>query len=209
MTLRKWFRLFWTTLLLGTGASLIAGLILVGMTDDFHFLEVSKAGFNLETIIFVVLAGSTISVVSQMGFFAYLIARYIAMGFLRSKFLWDVLQLLLVAIVFFDMIYLSYTSFAAEGESVLSYFILPTVLLLISALVSWWKVKATNKTAFISTLFFMYAVTVLEAIPALKLDNTPSHIFMLIPLLVSNAWQIMLLHKLVDNKKEAPVQASK
>ncbi|MGN7385212.1 KinB-signaling pathway activation protein [Paenibacillus sp. SAFN-117] len=208
MTLRKWFHLFWTTLLLGTAASLVVGLALVGMTEDFHFLEVWQAGFNWETIIFIVLAGATISVVSQMGFFAYLITRYIAMGFLRSKFLWDVLQILLVAIVYFDMIYLTYTSFAAEGESVFPYFILPTVLIVLSSLVSWWKMKETNKSAFIPTLFFMFSVTILEALPALKLNNTPSHIFMLTPLLISNTWQIMQLHKLVGDKKEASAKAS-
>jgi KinB signaling pathway activation protein len=47
----------------------------------------------------------------------------------------------------------------------------------------------------------MTAVTVLEAVPALKLDNTASSLFMLAPLFVCNAWQILTLHKILDNKK--------
>ena len=59
----------------------------------------------------------------------------------------------------------------------------------------------TNRNAFIPTLFFMCAVSVLEAVPALKLDNAASSLFMLAPLLVCNAWQILILHKVLDNKK--------
>ena len=59
----------------------------------------------------------------------------------------------------------------------------------------------TNRNAFVPTLFFMFAVTVLEAVPALKLDIAASTIFMLAPLLVCNAWQILTLHKILDNKK--------
>jgi len=50
-------------------------------------------------------------------------------------------------------------------------------------------------------VFFMCAVSVLEAVPALKLDNAASSLFMLAPLLVCNAWQILILHKILDNKK--------
>ena len=59
----------------------------------------------------------------------------------------------------------------------------------------------TNRNAFIPTLFFMCAVSVLEAVPALKLDNAASSLFMLAPLFVCNAWQILILHKILDNKK--------
>jgi KinB signaling pathway activation protein len=47
----------------------------------------------------------------------------------------------------------------------------------------------------------MLAITVLEAVPAIKQDNFASSLFMLAPLVVCNAWQILILHKVLDNKK--------
>ncbi|KQX56032.1 MULTISPECIES: KinB-signaling pathway activation protein [unclassified Paenibacillus] len=197
MTLRKWFHLFWTTLLLGMLVSIGIGLILQYSDKEFSVMGLSAVGFN---VLNMLLGGATISVLSQMGFFAYLIVRFIAAGIIRSKTVWDLLQLAVVIVVLFDLVYLRMTNF--EGtESVLSYSILPAIILLISIAVAYWKVKMTNRNAFIPTLFFMCAVTVLEAVPALKLDNAASSLFMLAPLLVCNAWQILILHKILDNKK--------
>ncbi|UJF33717.1 KinB-signaling pathway activation protein [Paenibacillus hexagrammi] len=199
MTLRKWFHLFWTTLVLGMLASTLIGLILQFSDRDFTVIGVSAVGFNVANMI---LGGATISVLSQMGFFAYLIVRFIMMGLIRSKTVWDMLQLAVVIVVLFDLVYLRYSNFAKAGsDTILSYFLMPVILLGISIGVSYWKMKMTNKIAFIPTLFFMVAVTVCEAVPALKLDNTASNWFMLAPLLVCNAWQILILHKILENKK--------
>lgn len=197
MTLRKWFHLFWTTLVLGIVVSTGVGLILQFSDKEFSVMGLSAVGFNLVNMI---LGGATISVLSQMGFFAYLIVRFIAVGIIRSKTVWDLLQLAVVIVVLFDLVYLRKTNFNTS-ESLLGYFIMPTCVLVISLAVSYWKVKMTNKNAFIPTLFFMTAVTVLEAVPALKLDNSASSLFMLAPLFVCNAWQILTLHKILDNKK--------
>ncbi|OAS23261.1 KinB-signaling pathway activation protein [Paenibacillus oryzisoli] len=197
MTLRKWFHLFWTTLVLGIVVSTGVGLILQFSDKEFSVMGLSAVGFNLVNMI---LGGATISVLSQMGFFAYLIVRFIAVGIIRSKTVWDLLQLAVVIVVLFDLVYLRKTNFNTS-ESLLGYFILPTCVLIISLAVSYWKVKMTNRNAFIPTLFFMTAVTVLEAVPALKLDNSASSLFMLAPLFVCNAWQILTLHKILDNKK--------
>ena len=197
MTLRKWFDLFWTTLVLGIVVSTGVGLILQFSDKEFSVMGLSAVGFNLVNMI---LGGATISVLSQMGFFAYLIVRFIAVGIIRSKTVWDLLQLAVVIVVLFDLVYLRKTNFNTS-ESLLGYFILPTCVLVISLAVSYWKVKMTNRNAFIPTLLFMTAVTVLEAVPALKLDNSASSLFMLAPLFVCNAWQILTLHKILDNKK--------
>ncbi|WNR44246.1 KinB-signaling pathway activation protein [Paenibacillus roseipurpureus] len=197
MTLRKWFHFFWTTLLIGMIVSTGIGLILQFSDKEFSVMGLSAVGFNL---INMILGGATISVLSQMGFFAYLIVRFIAMGLIRSKWVWDVLQVAIVVIVVFDLVYLRKTN-SESSDSLLGYVILPIIVLLISLAVSYWKVKLTNKNAFIPTLFFMSAVTVLEAVPALKLDNPASSLFMLAPLFVCNAWQILTLHKILENKK--------
>lgn len=197
MTLRKWFHLFWTTLVLGMIVSLVIGLILQYSDKEFSVLGLSAVGFN---IVNMLLGGATISVLSQMGFFAYLIVRFIVAGIIRSKIIWDLIQLSIIIVVLFDLVYLRKTNFEGAG-SILSYSILPAILLIISLAIAYWKVKMTNRNAFIPTLFFTCAVTVLEAVPALKLDNAASSLFMLAPLLVCNAWQILILHKILDYKK--------
>lgn len=197
MTLRKWFHLFWTTLLLGMIVSLVIGLILQYSDQEFSVMGLSAVGFN---VVNMLLGGATISVLSQMGFFAYLIVRFIGVGMIRSKTVWDLLQLAVIIVVLFDLVYLRMTNFEGTG-SIWSYVVLPVIVLLIALGVAYWKVKMTNRNAFIPTLFFMCAVSVLEAVPALKLDNGASSLFMLAPLLVCNAWQILILHRILENKK--------
>ncbi|MEW9702603.1 KinB-signaling pathway activation protein [Paenibacillus sp. SI8] len=197
MTLRKWFHLFWTTLAFGMVVSIAIGLILQYSDREFSVMGLSAVGFN---VVNMLLGGATISVLSQMGFFAYLIVRFIVMGIIRSKTVWDLLQLTIVIVVLFDLVYLRSTN--VDGTSaIVNHLALPIILVVIAMAVAYWKMKMTNRNAFIPTLFFMTAVTALEAVPALKLDNSASSLFMLAPLLVCNAWQILILHKILENKK--------
>jgi KinB signaling pathway activation protein len=197
LTLRKWFHIFWTTMALGVVVAAVVGLILQANDKDFSFMVVgiSGVGYNLVNMMII---GAMISVLSQMGFFAYLILRFIVAGIIKSKFIWDMLQLIIVAIVLFDLVYLRVVNF--EG-SILNYLVMPISLLVISLGVAYWKVKLTNQNGFIPTLFFMLAITVLEAVPAIKQDNFASSLFMLAPLVVCNAWQILILHKVLGSKK--------
>jgi KinB signaling pathway activation protein len=196
LTLRKWFRLFCTALLLGIITSVAVGLILEFTDQAFPIPTMSGVGFNALNMI---LGGATISLLSQMGFFSFLIVRFIAIGIIRNKVIWDLIQLTLTIVAIIDLVYLRYSNF--NGDSLLVYTIMPLLILAISLGVSYWKVKLTNKNAFIPTLFFMVVVTILEAVPALKLNNTASSIFMLTPLIVCNSYQILNLHKMTENKK--------
>ncbi|SEC19071.1 KinB-signaling pathway activation protein [Paenibacillus sp. GP183] len=196
MTLRKWFRLFFTALLIGIITSVAVGLILEFTDQAFPIPTMSGVGFN---VVNMTLGGATISLLSQMGFFSFLIVRFIAIGIIRNKVIWDLIQLTLTIVAIIDLVYLRYSNF--NGDSLLLYTIMPLLILAISLGVSYWKVKLTNKNAFIPTLFFMVVVTILEAVPALKLNNTASSIFMLTPLIVCNSYQILSLHKMTENKK--------
>lgn len=51
-------------------------------------------------------------------------------------------------------------------------------------------------------VFFMIVVTALEALPAIREDDAASTIFMIIPLLACNAWQILILQKVLQTSKE-------
>lgn len=198
MTLRKWSYLFWTTLFIGTVAGMAVGAAVKWTVKDFVFMGIAVGWYEW---IFMLFGVSMISVLSQMGFFAYLTLRFIVLSVLRGKALyWDILQVVAVIIALFDLVYLRYTSFAAAGESWLPYTGLPLLILIVSLLVAYRKMQETNRSGFVPTLFFMTVVTILEAVPALKLNQPGYTLIMVIPLLVCNAWQIMQLHKLLQKK---------
>lgn len=197
MTIRKWFYLFWTTLFIGAVTAVATGLVLQ-FSDQQVALGGKEIGFSILTML---LGGATISVLSQMGFFAYLILRFLFMGMFRRKWVWDMLQVIIIIIVLFDLVYLRYLE--SDGQTAwAAYLVLPMILSVASFVVSWWKVKLTNQNAWIPTLFFMIAVTAIEAIPSLRLNNPASTIFMLVPLFACNTWQILILTKVLQTNKE-------
>jgi KinB signaling pathway activation protein len=180
---------------------MLTGALIKGYDENFVFLGVSVGAYEW---IFMIFGASMISVLSQMGFFAYLTVRFIALGFFRRKMIyWTILQGLFVLIAIVDLAYIRYSNYEGTDRTLLSFCIMPLFILIVSVGVAYWKVKQTNNSAFIPTLFFMSAVTILEAVPAFSLDETGSSyaIFMIVPLLVCNAWQIMQLHKILETKK--------
>jgi KinB signaling pathway activation protein len=196
VTLRKWFYLFWTTLVVGAIAALAIGFILQASDQKLSMLTGKEIGFNVVTML---LGGAMISVLSQMGFFAYLIVRFMTMGIIRSKWIQNAIQLICVVIAFIDLIYLRNVD---TEESWISYTVLPAILIVVAFLTAWWKVKLTNQNGFIPTLFFMTAVTAVEAVPALRINSGASTLFMMVPLLACNAWQILILSKVLNTNKE-------
>lgn len=145
--------------------------------------------------------GLLFSVVAQMGFFAYLTIHNVGIGVFRS--IWPYVQILIIAYAFFDMVYYRYTTFGVEGESFIGYLWIPLGILLYAFAVAYFKVKETNMSAAIPTVFVIFVVTIIEWIPALKQNNLTGMFYMLIPLLLCNTWQIMLLHRLTKNSPAA------
>nr|WP_245247320.1 MULTISPECIES: KinB-signaling pathway activation protein [unclassified Paenibacillus] len=192
--------MFWTTLFIGAITAVVTGLILQ-FSDQQVALGGKEIGFSMLTML---LGGATISVLSQMGFFAYLILRFLFMGMFRRKWIWDMLQVIIIVIVLFDLVYLRYSG--SDGQTAWAgYLVLPVILTIASFIVSWWKVKLTNQNAWTPTLFFMIAVTAIEAIPSLRLDNPASTIFMLVPLFACNTWQILILPKVLGTTNKEPL----
>jgi KinB signaling pathway activation protein len=199
LTIRKWTYLFWTTLVWGIGAAIATGLVLATTDTQFSFIGASQLGYNLFTM---VLGGAIISVVCQMGFFSYLIIRMIALGIIRSKRVWDFVQIFLIVLTLYETASLRYLNFT-DGLPLIRYFTLPLIVLVVSAIIAVWKIKLTNGNAFIPALFFMAVASILEAVPALKLDHWPSTLFMMVPVICCNAWQILILPKVLEDKQAA------
>jgi KinB signaling pathway activation protein len=88
------------------------------------------------------------------------------------------------------------------------FWVLPLILFAASLVVSWLKVKQTNNTAFIPTMFLLFVVTFIEAWPALQgATNVAAIVFMMIPLFVCNAYQNIMMHRLLGAKEADPAVA--
>jgi KinB signaling pathway activation protein len=193
MTLRKWFFLFWSCMAVGGAVAVAAGLIMQWTDPSFGFLGIEASGFNAGMML---LSGVMIGAFSQMGFFAYLTLNYIALSVFRKAYLWNALQAYTTVFMVILFGYILYEQRAQLGNVL--FWLLPILLASGAWGVGVIKVKKTNRSAFIPTLFLMVAVTVLEAWPSLNTEGGASAvIFMMLPLFACNTYQIMMLHRLV------------
>lgn len=201
MTSRNWVYLFLTTLVVGAVTTGVVGFIVrwsefQQLLSDFNLIEFFSILFWLMGV------GLIFSILSQMGFFAYLTVHRFGLGIFKSASLWNAVQIILIAFVLFDLVYLRYDKFAESGDSILPYLGLALVVLVAGVAVAFIKAKQTNKDAFIPALFFMVVVTTLEWVPVLRVNEQSWLYLMLFPLLVSNAYQLLVLHKLNQKSLE-------
>ncbi|MGA9227129.1 MAG: KinB-signaling pathway activation protein [Mesobacillus sp.] len=193
MTSRNWVNLFLTTLVIGAVTTGLVGFIVrwsefQQLLSDFSFMEF----FSI--LLWLMGVGLIFSILSQMGFFAYLTVHRFGLGVFRS--LWNAVQVILIAFVLFDLVYFRFNSFAEKGESILPYLGLAGIVLIAGLVTAFIKAKQTNKEAFIPALFFMVVVTVIEWVPVLRVNEHSWLYLMLFPLLICNAYQLLVLHKL-------------
>ncbi|MBT2578718.1 KinB signaling pathway activation protein KbaA [Bacillus sp. ISL-8] len=202
MNSRKWVRLFFTTLFLGGISTVFVGFVLewdkyAKFFQNFDGKEILAISFWLMGVGFI------FSVISQMGFFAYLTIHRFGLGMFRSSSLWNTVQLFFIAFVLFDFVYLR-SVLVANGEVSLGNNILVAGMLFVfGAIVAYIKSKETNKKAFVPALFFMVVVTILEWVPALRINDTDWLYLMVIPLLLCNSYQLLVLHRLIGQKSKS------
>nr|WP_238942041.1 KinB-signaling pathway activation protein [Bacillus sp. REN10] len=192
VTIRNWVRFFVHTLIIGGVAAGIIGLFI--RWNELSPLMAQgdwKDVFSIVT--WHVAVGFTFSVISQMGFFAYLTVHQFGAGMFRS--FWNSVQLLLIAFVLFDLVYFRFQAFSDQRESLWPYLLLAGFLLLVGVATATAKAKLTNKGVFISALFFMVVLTVLEWLPVLQVNDKKWLYIMLFTLLPCNAFQLLALPK--------------
>ena len=200
MNSRKWVRLFLTTLIIGGITTGITGFAVRWSEYKELFLEMNL-GEIFAVLLWLIGVGFIFSIISQMGFFAYLTVHRFGLGIFRSVSLWNSVQLVLIAFVLFDLIYFRYQIFAKEGESIVGYVWIALFIFLFGLVVAYIKRSQTNKEAFVPALFFMVVVTIIEWFPVLRINQEDWLYLMLFPLLVCNAYQLLILHKLTSTKK--------
>ena len=195
-------KLFLSTLLVGGISTAIIGFI-VRWTEfqpyftDFNLIDI------LSTVFWLFGVGLIFSVISQMGFFAYLTVHRFGLGIFKSVKLWNAVQIILILFVLFDLVYFRQTSF---GGGLAAYLGDAALILIIGLVIAYFKMKQTNKDAFIPALFFMIVVTAIEWMPVLRVNEESWLYLMFFPLLVCNAYQLLILHVL--NKKSAQEKKS-
>ncbi|MRN57074.1 KinB-signaling pathway activation protein [Paenibacillus monticola] len=191
MSIRKWFYLFWTTLLIGAGGAVIAGLALQTVNGRIDFKSV--ADFWLYPLILFGY-GVLVSVYAQLGFFAYLILNYMGIGVFPRK-IWQYIQLVLAVLALLELIFLR--TFVGGDRDVISDLVLGISILLTALIVTYFKVKSTNASAWIPTFFFMSAISIVEIIGVLRIGVDSATVFIVVPLVACNAFQILMLHRVL------------
>ena len=202
MNSRKWVRLFFTTLFLGGISTVFIGFVLewdkyAKFFQNFDGKEILAISFWLIGVGFI------FSVISQMGFFAYLTIHRFGLGMFRSSSLWNTVQLFFIAFVLFDFVYLRSVLIANGEVSLGNNILVAGMLFVFGAIVAYIKSKETNKKAFVPALFFMVVVTILEWVPALRINDTDWLYLMVIPLLLCNSYQLLVLHRLIGQKSKS------
>ncbi|MEF2969015.1 KinB-signaling pathway activation protein [Paenibacillus sp. M1] len=190
MNLKKWLFLFWTTLVVGAAGSLIVGLILQ-LTDTVKLNGAADLFVNVGILLGV---GVMVSVYSQMGFFAYMMINYMGTG-VFSRMTWQYIQIVLAALALLELMFFrTFVGREGGGDSDL---ILGIILLAIAVIVAYLKVKMTNRSAWIPTMFFMIAVTIVETVGVLKIGVNQATAWIAAPLVACNAYQILILHRVL------------
>ena len=197
MSSRYWVKLFINTLLIG---GISAGV--VGLIAKWNEFSLKTPGELVVGFLWMAGVGLIFSVISQMCFFAYLTVHRLGMEMVRSVFIWQAIQLIVTGLVLVDLAYLRFVFFGKETESAISYAGYPILILIVALIVGVLKVKQTNISAFIPTLFFMVVVTVIEWFPVLRVNDDSYMYFMLIPLLICNTYQLLILPKYHEKSKE-------
>ncbi|MBE9917325.1 KinB signaling pathway activation protein [Paenibacillus donghaensis] len=195
MNLKNWSKLFFKTLLVGAIVSIITGFVLPFSRESISFKDVSDVLFYL-LILFGF--GAMTSVYSQLGFFAYMILNYTATGVFSRK-VWQYIQLVLAVLALLEVMF--FRSFVGREHSQTADILLGSGILIIAIIVAYFKAKATNATAWVPTIFFMTAVTIVEMVGGLQINVNNATVFIVLPLLACNAYQILILHKLLKPKK--------
>jgi KinB signaling pathway activation protein len=197
VTIRNWVKFFFNALLIGGFVTAVAGLIVRWA----FFSELLAAGETLQFIgalLWMVFLGFTMSVVAQMGFFAYLTVHQFGVNIFKTLTLWNWVQLLIIAVVLFDLIFFRFRLTSEDTGRTLLYLTLLASLVIVSSITAYFKAKWTKKHTLISALFFMIVITTLEWLPALMVrsGNIDTWVtILLFPLLAVNAYQILALPK--------------
>lgn len=197
MTIRNWIKFFLNAMAIGGVVTAVIGLI-VRWEFFSQYIESGEIGQFIGALLWMIALGFTMSVVAQMGFFAYLTVHQFGVNLFRTLTLWNWVQLLIIAVVLFDLVFFRFELNANDTSRTVLYLVLLGSLVVTAIVTAYYKAKWTKKHTLISALFFMIVITTLEWLPALMVrsGNIDSWVTILLyPLLAVNAYQLLVLPK--------------
>ncbi|GAC41113.1 hypothetical protein PPOP_0454 [Paenibacillus popilliae ATCC 14706] len=173
---------------------------------SLQFIQGEFQNFNglmdgVLNVVQLILSGFTISVYSQMGFFAYLTLNFIAIGLFKKT--WTYIQVVLTVIALLDLMFLRMLladNRSQRGGDAMNDILLGLAMLAVALIVGHFKVKASNRTAFIPTLFFMIAITTVETLSVLNISRIAAW-YVYLPLTACNAYQVLMLNRILGIPK--------
>lgn len=201
VTSRNVVKLFFSTLLIGGIITALTGFAIRWEEFAPYFQNLNIISI-ISTFFWLFGIGLIFSLVSQVSFFAYLTVHRFGLGIFKSSSLWNGIQIIFILFALFDLVYFRYRAFAENGEGVLTYILPAIMIFIVGLLVAYLKAKQTNASAFIPALFFMIVVTIIDWVPILRLNDYNWIYLMIFPLLVCNAYQLIVLHSLNDKSKK-------
>lgn len=205
MNSRKVVGLFLKTLVIGGIAGLITSFFV--KTEAYtRVLDPIDLFQLLGVVLFFLGLGFVFSLISQTGFFVYLFINRFGLGFFRS--FWPSVQMLLIAFVLFDLVYFPYSYTDGEG-SIFPYIAMAVAILVYGLIIAKIKAKETNQSAFVPALFLMVVMTVIEWVPGLRTSGTDYAWLMIVPLLVCNTYQLLILHRLTSPTQKGTAESTK
>lgn len=213
VTIRNWVKFFFNGLLIGGLVTAVLGLIV--RWDFFSsYIQDGEIGQFIFALLWMVFLGFTMSVVAQMGFFAYLTIHQFGVNLFKTLTLWNWVQLLIITIVLFDLIFFRFRLTTEDSGRTVLYLTLLASLIIVAGVTAYLKAKWTKKHTLISALFFMIVITTLEWLPALMVrsGNIDEWVTILLyPLLAVNAYQILMLPKYnaMSDKDQAGLEERK
>ncbi|PIC68408.1 KinB-signaling pathway activation protein [Sporosarcina sp. P21c] len=197
MTIRNWVKFFLRAMAIGGAITAVVGLIV--RWDFFYgYLQVGEIWQFLGAFLWMIFLGFTMSVIAQMGFFAYLTVHQFGVNLFRTLTLWNWVQMLIIVVVLFDLVFFRFQLTKADMSRTVLYIFLLITLIAVSVVTAYFKAQWTKKHALISALFFMIVITTLEWLPALMVTSGNKDewvTILLFPLLAVNAYQLLVLPK--------------
>jgi len=204
--IKRIFYLCWTTTLIGVLTGIATWAVLRYLDPGFIFIDDELSGYELSSLLLGIFS---IAFTSIIGFIAFVFGRYYILGILKNRMnVWIGIQIFFILLTLFDLFFIRFKKFAGEGDHAFGYLGLPLLILAVGVIITIWKVKLTNKNAIVPTMFFMIVITVLELLPSLSVNRMEYILYMLIPLVVCNSWQILSLHKLTGPQKKTTTVVS-
>jgi KinB signaling pathway activation protein len=201
LTSRNLVKLFLTTLLMGGMTTGIFGYILRWSEFAPYFVHGEIFSVVL-SFVWLVGVGFIFSLISQVGYFAYLTIHQFGLGISRSLALWNAVQIVFILFALFDLVYFRYENFGHSQTNFFSYLVLPALIVIAGLIVSALKFKQSRNHTFIPALFFMIVFTIVELVPVLRVNKNNWIELMTLPLLLCNGYQMLILAKFLKRSEE-------